>query len=214
MSIEHSRGGFLPDDAARSSFSPAFDRRGRNCCGSGRACDPVGSRLVPSPANSSAHSVNIVGAPEALAVNSCSSGLQLALDGSWRGPGDEVITSPMTFCSTVLAILHAGATPVLADAGPMAISTLNQWRPASPRGRRHFCRFIWGQSLSDGGTLGDCAQRHGLFVVEDAAHASRRALLWQPSDWRRFAQRCSRIQFLRHQESDHWRGRYDHHAYA
>src|SRR5580692_8586927 len=56
-------------------------------------------------------------APHAVAVNSCTSGLQLALTALGIGPGDEVITSPMTFCATVLAILHAGATPILADVG-------------------------------------------------------------------------------------------------
>src|SRR5580704_16826057 len=58
-----------------------------------------------------------VGAPCAVAVNSCSSGLQLALAALGVGPGDEVITSPLTFCSTVLAIQHTGATAVLADVG-------------------------------------------------------------------------------------------------
>src|SRR3954468_2186947 len=57
-----------------------------------------------------------VGAPYSVAVNSCSSGLRLALRALGVGPGDEVITSPLTFCATVHAIIHAGATPVLADA--------------------------------------------------------------------------------------------------
>src|SRR5262249_33791591 len=58
-----------------------------------------------------------VAAPSAVAINSCSSGLQLALAALGIGPGDEVIASPITFCSTVLAIRHVGATPVLADVG-------------------------------------------------------------------------------------------------
>ena len=57
------------------------------------------------------------GAPHALAVNSATAGLHLALAGLKIGPGDEVITTPMTFCATVQAILHVGATPGLADIG-------------------------------------------------------------------------------------------------
>ncbi len=57
------------------------------------------------------------GAPHALAVNSCTAGLHLALAALGVGPGDEVITTPMTFCSTVHVITHTGATPVLADIG-------------------------------------------------------------------------------------------------
>src|SRR5512138_3291648 len=56
-----------------------------------------------------------VRAPYALAVNSATSGLHLALAALRIGPGDEVITTPLTFCSTVNTILHTGATPVLAD---------------------------------------------------------------------------------------------------
>src|SRR5690242_21946753 len=58
-----------------------------------------------------------VGAPHALAVNSATAGLHLALAALKIGPGDEVITTPLTFCATVQTILHVGATPVLADIG-------------------------------------------------------------------------------------------------
>jgi len=57
------------------------------------------------------------GAPYAVALNSATAGLHLALAALKIGPGDEVITTPMTFCATVQAILHVGATPVLADVG-------------------------------------------------------------------------------------------------
>src|SRR5450631_1773290 len=55
------------------------------------------------------------GARHALAVNSCTAALHLALVALGVGPGDEVITTPLTFCATVNVILHVGATPVLAD---------------------------------------------------------------------------------------------------
>ena len=58
-----------------------------------------------------------VGADHALAVNSCTAGLHLALAALGIGPGDEVITTPLTFCATVNAIFHVGATSVLADVG-------------------------------------------------------------------------------------------------
>src|SRR5437762_12517369 len=58
-----------------------------------------------------------VQAPFSLAVNSCTAGLHLALAALGIGPGDEVITTPLTFCATVNTIMHVGATPVLADVG-------------------------------------------------------------------------------------------------
>src|ERR1017187_9330742 len=59
-----------------------------------------------------------VGAPHALALNSGTAALHLALAALGIGPGDEVITMPLTFCATVNTILEVGATPVLADIGP------------------------------------------------------------------------------------------------
>jgi len=59
-----------------------------------------------------------VGVPAALAVNSCTAAMHLALAALKIGPRDEVITTPLTFCATVNVILHVGATPVLADVGP------------------------------------------------------------------------------------------------
>ena len=58
------------------------------------------------------------GANHALAVSSCTAALHLALAALDIGPGDEVITTPLTFCATVSVIVHVGATPVLADVLP------------------------------------------------------------------------------------------------
>jgi dTDP-4-amino-4,6-dideoxygalactose transaminase len=112
------------------------------------------------------------GARHALAVNSCTAGLHLALAALDIGPGDEVITTPLTFCATVNTILHVGATPVLADVlqdgniDPDCIA-----RRITPRTRAiipvhlagHPCRMdaIW-----------ELARRYNLKVVEDAAHAT------------------------------------------
>ncbi len=60
--------------------------------------------------------------PHAVALNSCTAALHLALLASGVGPGDEVITTPLTFCATVNAILHTGATPVLADVDPVTLN--------------------------------------------------------------------------------------------
>ena len=55
------------------------------------------------------------GAPHSVAMHSCTAALHLSILAAGLGAGDEVITTPLTFCATINAILHAGATPVLAD---------------------------------------------------------------------------------------------------
>lgn len=72
---------------------------------------------------------NYVGAPHALAVNSCTAGLHLALAALGVGRGAEVITTPLTFCATVNVILHVGATPVLADTVRQLVRNVRKSRP-------------------------------------------------------------------------------------
>ncbi|MBM4431945.1 MAG: DegT/DnrJ/EryC1/StrS aminotransferase family protein, partial [Chloroflexi bacterium] len=54
-----------------------------------------------------------IGAPAALALNSCTAAMHVALATLGIGPGDAVITTPMTFCSSVHVIEHVGARPIL-----------------------------------------------------------------------------------------------------
>src|SRR6266700_2654594 len=60
--------------------------------------------------------------PFAAAVSSCTAAMHLSVLAAGIGAGDEVITTPMTFCATVNAIVHAGATPVLADIDPLTMN--------------------------------------------------------------------------------------------
>ena len=62
------------------------------------------------------------GADHAVAVNSCTAALHLSLLAAGLQPGDEVVTTPLTFCATVNTIIHAGATPVLADVDPRTMN--------------------------------------------------------------------------------------------
>ena len=113
-----------------------------------------------------------VGAPHAVALSSCTAALHLALLAAAVGPGDEVITTPLTFCATVNAILHAGATPVLADCDP-ATGNLDPARAAErigPRTRALLPVHLAGRPC-DAAALGSLAARHGLLVIGDCAHA-------------------------------------------
>ncbi|MBN8730159.1 MAG: DegT/DnrJ/EryC1/StrS aminotransferase family protein [Acidobacteria bacterium] len=107
----------------------------------------------------------------AVAVNSCTAGLHLALAALRIGEGDEVITTPLTFCSTVNVILHARATPVLADVG--ADGNINPQRIAECITRR--TKAILPVHLAglpcDMRAIRELAGRHGIAVVEDCAHA-------------------------------------------
>jgi dTDP-4-amino-4,6-dideoxygalactose transaminase len=113
-----------------------------------------------------------VGASHALAVSSCTAALHLALHAAGIGPGDEVITTPLTFCATVNVILDAGATPVLCDIGkdlnldPAAIV-----KHITPR-TRAILPVHFGGLPCQMSAVWAIARRWGLLVFEDAAHAA------------------------------------------
>ena len=112
------------------------------------------------------------GVDQAVAVNSCTAALHLSLLAAGLGPGDEVITTPLTFCATVNAILHAGATPVLADVDPVTFN-LDPAAVAAritPRTRAILPVHFAGRPC-DMGALMALAERHDLRVIEDCAHA-------------------------------------------
>jgi len=113
-----------------------------------------------------------VGAGQAIAVNSCTSALHLALDSFGIGPGDEVITTPLTFCATVLSIQYTGASPVFADINPdtLCIDPASVLARITPRTRAIIAVHYGGYPCELDALRRICAQHH-LLLVEDAAHA-------------------------------------------
>jgi dTDP-4-amino-4,6-dideoxygalactose transaminase len=114
---------------------------------------------------------NYVGATHGLAVNSATAALHLALAAVGIGPGDEVITTPLTFCATVNTIIHTGATPVLAD-----VADDGNIDPVSIAGRvtdrtRAIIPVHLGGLPCDMEAIWEIAARNNLYVIEDAAHA-------------------------------------------
>lgn len=109
---------------------------------------------------------------QAAAVGSCTAALQLAMKAAGIGPGDEVIVPAMTFCATVNAVIHTGATPVLADIDPVTWNVDPDHIAArlTPRTRALIPVHFAGRPCQMRKILA-LAERHGLMVVEDCAHA-------------------------------------------
>lgn len=122
-----------------------------------------------------------VTAESALAVNSCTGALHVALAALDIGPGDEVITTPMTFASTAHVIEHVGATPVLADIEPdtLNIDAAKVAEAITPRTKALMPVHYAGHPV-DMQPLLELAEAHQLAVVEDAAHALPAAYDGQP----------------------------------
>lgn len=112
------------------------------------------------------------GSPHAVALHSCTAALHLSLLASGFGPGDEVITTPMTFCATVNAIIHAGARPVLADCDrtTMNIRAEEIARHITPRTRAILVVHFAGLCC-DMEPILELARSRNLLVIEDCAHA-------------------------------------------
>ena len=108
----------------------------------------------------------------AAACNSCTAALHLSLVALGLKPGDEVITTPLTFCASVNAIIHAGCTPVLADVDPVTqnIDPDSIREKITDRTRAILPVHFAGRPCDMDGIMA-IADEFDLKVVEDCAHA-------------------------------------------
>jgi dTDP-4-amino-4,6-dideoxygalactose transaminase len=122
-----------------------------------------------------------VKATQAAAVNSCTAALHVSMLASDIEPGAEVITTPLTFCATVNAILHSGLTPVLADVDPASQNLDPDAIEAAitPRTRAILPVHFAGRPCAMDRIMA-IARKHDLVVIEDCAHAVEAEFRGQP----------------------------------
>ncbi len=127
----------------------------------------TGSYVAEFEADLSAY----LGVPHTIGLTSCTAALHLALLAWDIGMGDEVITTPMTFCATSNSIMHAGATPVFVDVdeetGNINAELIEQ--AITNRTRAIMPVHLYGQ-MCDMRRIRQIADKHNLIVIEDAAH--------------------------------------------
>lgn len=125
----------------------------------------------PKVSEFEARFAELLGARHAVAVNSCTAALHLSLLASGVGPGDEVITTPMTFAASANAIVHTGATPVFVDIDPISQNLDPSLLSAAITQRtRALLPVHFAGYPCDMTAISCIAADHGLTVVEDAAH--------------------------------------------
>jgi len=113
-----------------------------------------------------------VGAQHAVAVNSATAALHLALEAAGVGAGDEVLVPTMTFAATAEVVIHLGARPVLLDCAADSLHLDPEAARAaiSPRSKAIIPVHYAGEPCKMD-ALVPLAERHGLALIEDAAHA-------------------------------------------
>jgi perosamine synthetase len=148
-----------------------------------------------------------VGAKYAIAVNSCTAALHLAVEALGLGPGQAVLVPTMTFAATAEVVRYQNAVPILVDCDPV---TLNMDLADAERklddvrtGKLNFGQRLEvvgvipvhvGGMMLDLNALTSFAARHGLWVVEDAAHAFPAALRAGPDrPWQRCGENHSAV---------------------
>ena len=113
-----------------------------------------------------------VGAKYCIGLNSCTAALHLALVAAGIGPGDEVITTPLTFAASANTILHVGATPVFADIDPeTGLIDVNEIEKKITDKTRAVVPVHYSGLAADLDRLHALCDAHNLFLSEDAAHA-------------------------------------------
>ncbi len=113
-----------------------------------------------------------LGVKHAILTNSCTTSLHMSLLMAGVGPGDEVITTPLSYVSTANAILYCGATPVFVDVEPDTglIDATKIENAITSKTKAILPVHLYGQ-MADMKMISKIAQTHNLAVIEDAAHA-------------------------------------------
>ncbi len=150
-----------------------------------------------------------VGAQHAVAVNSCTAALHLAVEALHLGPGDAVLVPTMTFAATAEVVRYQGAVPILVDCDPLTLNIdladaerkldrLARGGLAAARGKElrpvGIIPVHVAGVMVDVGQVQALADRHGLWMIEDAAHALPAA--WKPAGsdaWQRCGQGTSQV---------------------
>ena len=113
-----------------------------------------------------------VGAKYCVGLNSCTAALHLALAAKDIGPGDEVITTPLTFAASANTILHVGATPVFADIDPdTGLIDPVEIEKKITKKTKAIVPVHYSGLAADLGKIGELCDAYNLFLSEDAAHA-------------------------------------------
>lgn len=113
-----------------------------------------------------------VGAKHAIAMNSCTAALHIALVANGIGEGDEVITTPLTFTASANTIIHTGATPIFVDVDEKTLCIdPDKIEEKITKKTKAIVPVHYGGQSCDLDKINKIAKKHNLLVLEDAAHA-------------------------------------------